>query len=197
MIAAMAGTAMADTYSSYYALAAHKTKNVDYLIAYRNTSSSKAVIAIHGGTIEPETDKIASAAASRGGYDYYAFKGLRSGGSLHITSTNFNEPIAREMVSKSTETLSIHGCGGTRQAITYVGGLDNALGNKVKASLRAAGFKVVSAPSRLGGNSRANIVNRNKINKGVQLELSNPMRNKLGNDSKAFARYTKALTEAL
>ena len=188
---------MADTYSSYKSLKSHKTINVDYKIVCRDTSSSKAVIAIHGGTIEPGTNKIASAVASRGGYDYYGFIGLKKGSSLHITSTKFDEPKARKLVAKSTKTLSIHGCGGTKQAITYVGGLDTALGKKITASLRAAGFKVAPAPARLAGKARANICNSNKIKKGVQLELSKPMRTKLTNNPTLFKKYVAALSKAL
>lgn len=198
MITTLAVPAMADTYSSYNSLKAHKTINVDYKIVSRDTASSKAVIAIHGGTIERETDEIASAVATRGRYDFYSFIALKSGGSsLHITSTNFDEPRARKLVAKSTKTLSIHGCGGTSQAITYVGGLDTTLRNKVMSSLKAAGFKVAYAPSRLGGQARANICNSNSIHKGVQLELSSPMRTKLANNSKSFDLYVKALANAL
>lgn len=197
MMASLAVPAMADTYSSYNSLKAHKTINVDYRIVSRDTSSSTAVIAIHGGAIERETDEIASAVASRGGYDYYGFIGLKNGSSLHITSTKFDEPIARRLVAKSTRTLAIHGCGGTSQAITYVGGLDKTLGKKVKASLQAAGFKAASAPTRLAGTARANICNSNSIHKGVQLELSGPMRTKLANNSALFNNYVAALNKAL
>lgn len=193
----LAGSAMADTYSNYNALKAHKTINVDYKIVSRDTASSTAVIAIHGGTIEHETTEIASAVATRSGHDFYSFEGLKSSSSLHITSTNFNEPTARNLVAKSTKTLSIHGCAGTSQALTYLGGLDTTLGQKVKASLQAAGFKVSTAPSSLGGQARANICNSNSIHKGVQLELSSSMRSQLANNSKAFNLYVTALANAL
>ena len=192
----LAGSAMADTYSSYSSLKAHKTINKDYKIVSRDTASSTAVIAIHGGVIEFETDDIASAVASKGGYDFYAFEGLKSGSSLHITSTKFDEPTARRLVAKSTKTLSIHGCTGSSQ-VTYVGGLDTTLGKKVKASLQAAGFKASTAPSSLAGTARANICNSNSIHKGVQLELTSGMRTKLANNSTAFSAYTTALANAL
>lgn len=197
MVASLAVPAMADVYSSYKSLKAHKTINVDYRIVSRDTPSSTAIIAIHGGVIETGTDKIASALASKGGYDYYGFIGLRKGSSLHITSTKFDEPKARKLVAKSTRTVSIHGCGGTSKAITYVGGLDKALGKKITASLKAAGFKVAPAPARLAGTARANICNSNKVHKGVQLELSKPMRTKLVNNRTQFNKYVAALYKAL
>jgi len=195
-ITTLAAPAMADTYSSYSSLKAHKKINVDYKIVSRDTASSTAVIAIHGGTIEFETDEIASAVATKGGYDYYAFEGLKSGSTLHITSTNFDEPTARKLVAKSTKTLAIHGCTGS-SAVTYVGGLDTTLGKKVKASLQAAGFKVSTPPSRLAGTARSNICNSNSIHKGVQLELTSAMRKNLANNSTAFNAYTTALANAL
>lgn len=193
-LSAVVGPASADTYSSYSALKSHKTINVDYRIVSRDTASSTAVIAIHGGVIESETDEIASAVATKGGYDYYGFLGLRSG--LHITSTNFDEPTARKLVAKSTKTLAIHGCTGSSQ-ITYLGGLDKTTGQKVKTALQAAGFKVSTAPSRLAGTARLNICNSNSIHKGVQLELTKAQRNYLASNSTAFKLYTTALTTAI
>ncbi len=196
-ITTLAGTASADTYANYNALKSHKTNNVDYKIVTLDTASSTAVIAIHGGTIERETTEIASAVAAQGGYDFYSFEGLKSNSSsLHITSTNFNEPTARSLVAKSTKTLAIHGCVGTSQ-VTYLGGLDTSLGKKIKSSLQAAGFKVLSAPSGLGGTARTNICNSNSIHKGVQLELTTSMRNQLANNNQAFNLYVTALANAL
>ncbi|MEA4924484.1 MAG: poly-gamma-glutamate hydrolase family protein [Syntrophomonadaceae bacterium] len=195
-IGALASPASADTYSSYSSLKSHKTINKDYRIKSRDTASSTAVIAIHGGVIEFETDEIADAVASKGGYDFYAFEGLKSGSTLHITATKFDEPTARKLVAKSTKTLSVHGCTGTSQ-VTYVGGLDKTLAAKVKTALKAAGFNVATAPSRLAGTARANICNSNSIHKGVQLELTKAMRTKLSNNSSSFKLYTAALAKAL
>jgi len=197
MVTTLAFPVLADTYSSYSSLKRHNTYGKDYRIVVRDRASSKAVIAIHGGNIEFETDDIASAIASRGGYDYYGFIGITKGFGLHITSTRFNEPKARRLVAKSSKTVAVHGCGGTSRAITYVGGRDKVLGNKIKSALRAAGFTAVSAPARLAGTAKANIVNRNRIGKGVQLELSGPMRSKLARNSALFNRYVNAVNRAM
>lgn len=197
MVTTLAYPVLADTYSSYSSLRAHNTYGKDYRIVTRDRASSKAVIAIHGGNIEFETDDIASAIAARGGYDYYGFIGLRKGFAMHITSTRFNEAKARRLVAKSSKTVAIHGFGGTSRAITYVGGRDKVLGNKIKSALRAAGFTAVSAPARLAGTAKSNIVNRNRIGKGVQLELSRPMRSKLANSSASFNRYVNAVNRAM
>ncbi len=196
MVSTLTFPALAE-YSSYSSLKARNTYGRDYRIVTRDRASSKAVIAIHGGGIEFHTDDIASAIASRGGYDYYGFIGLRKGFGLHITSTKFREARAVNLVRKSTRTVAIHGCGGTSRAVTYVGGRDKYLGNKIKAELRKAGFNAVTAPARLAGSSKANIVNRNRIGKGVQLELSSPMRSKLAKNRTLFNRYVNAVNRAM
>lgn len=197
-IAVGVGPAWADTYSNFNALKAHNKVNVDYKIVSNDTSSSTAVIAIHGGNIERETTEIASAVANQGSLDYYSFEGLKANSSsLHITATHFDEPTARILVAKSTKTLSIHGCYGTSQALTNLGGLDTALGKKIQSNLQTAGFKVVRSPGNIGGTASGNICNRNMIHKGVQLELSVPLRNQLAKNSQDFNRYVTALATAL
>jgi phage replication-related protein YjqB (UPF0714/DUF867 family) len=54
-----------------------------------------AVIAPHGGGIEPGTSELATAIAGDD-FSLYLFEGLKSAGNgeLHITSTNFDEPIS-------------------------------------------------------------------------------------------------------
>lgn len=188
----------ADTYGNFNALQTHNEENVDYRIDSRDSGSGTAVVAIHGGNIEKETTQIASAVANLGGFNFYSFEGLRpQSSSLHITSTRFDESTARNMVAESSRTLSIHGCYGTSQALTNLGGLDKALGQKVREELQAAGFKVVNSPGNIGGTAPGNICNRNSIKKGVQLELSVPLRNQLAGNSQAFDRYVAALASAL
>lgn len=186
----------ADTYKNFAQLSSRETLNSDYQIIAQERGSSTVIIAIHGGNIEKETSEVASAVAAQGGYDYYSFVGLTPG-PLHITSTRFDEPIARNLVASSTRTLSIHGCYGTQKALTNLGGQDIALGEKIKSQLEAAGFVVKRAPGNLGGRDPNNICNLNTSGAGVQLELSAPLRSCLSQDSEAFARYVNALVKAL
>lgn len=188
------GTANADTYPSATSLEAHKKLGVDYRILQTLTPSDSIVLSIHGGNIERGTNQIAQAVASQGGFDYYGFIGLRGSG-LHVTSTNFNESCALRMVKASNQTLSIHGCTGSR-LVTYLGGLDKALMAKVKTQLQNAGFTVKYPPSGLGGSGRANICNRNSKGKGVQLELTSAMRSHLMSNKSDFDRYVSALVKA-
>lgn len=195
------GTAQADVYDSYRQLQARQDKNSDYRIISFNGPSSTAVIAIHGGSIESGTSQMAKEVAKLTGADYYSFEGLKKSNNfvLHITSSNFDEPIGKALVAKSTRTLSIHGCAGSGK-FTYVGGRDKKLAAKVKARLQAAGFRVSQAPGRLNGDHPSNIANENAVGKGVQLELSSSLRRtffKDGQTTSTFDRYAEALAAAL
>ena len=54
---------MADRYANFKELAAASEPDIDYRIRYADRGSSVAIIAPHGGTIEPETAEIAEAIA--------------------------------------------------------------------------------------------------------------------------------------
>lgn len=195
-----------DYYDNYSQLAADKVNGVDYKIDTQDTASNIVVIAIHGGGIEPGTTELAKEVAGNE-YDYYSFAGIMKSGNsiLHITSSNFDEPIARSLVMKSQETISIHGFSSSEK-ITYVGGLDTNLVKKVKESLTSAGFTVADAPSYLAGSNPVNICNSNSIKAGVQIELSTALRASFFKDltssgrkvtTTEFTKYANALISAL
>jgi phage replication-related protein YjqB (UPF0714/DUF867 family) len=195
------GSAQADIYKSFNQLKSKQKRNVDYRIRYHDGPSSTIVIAIHGGLIEMGTCQLAREVAKLTNSDWYTFEGIKKGnnGVLHITSSRFNEPIARSLVANSRKTLSIHGCTGSSK-ITYVGGRDKQLAAKVRSQLKAAGFRIGTASSHLNGNSKYNICNRNKIKQGVQLEISRAQRNAFfsgGSKTDTFHRYAAALAKAL
>ncbi len=196
----------ADLYANYSALSSAKVEGIDYKIVNRNTTSTIAVIAIHGGSIEPGTTELADNIASTK-YDFYTFQGIMKSGnsSLHITSTHFDEPIAISMVKNSKKTLSIHGFSSTSK-LTYVGGLDKVLVNKVKTKLKAAGYRVADAPTSLAALSLYNIANKNLSRAGVQIEVSSALRASFfsslstsGRQTKTtqFYKYTNAIKAAL
>jgi len=190
-----------DYYRSFSKLAKHQARGEDYYINKYDWPSNTAVIAIHAGEIELQTGELAATIADWTGSDLYTFEGIknRNNGILHVTSTRFNEPVVRNLVAKSDKTLSVHGCTGSR-AVTYVGGQDKALGEKIKASLQDAGFKVSTPPKRLNGKNPKNICNKNASGKGVQLELTVPLRKQFVSDSgptDTFYRYAVAVSKAL
>lgn len=198
--------AASDTYANYSQLSAAKVQGTDYKIVSRNTPATTTVFAIHGGMIEPGTSELADTIAGAA-YDFYAFYGTMSKDNftLHITSTNFDEPTARALAHNSTKTLSIHGYSSSDK-ITYVSGLDTVMVNKIKASLTAAGFQVADPPGYLAGTSPLNIANDNLSHAGVQIELSTGLRSTFfaGLTSKGlqtktaeFTKYTNAIKSAL
>ncbi|EHS52160.1 protein of unknown function DUF867, partial [Rhizobium sp. PDO1-076] len=88
-------------YPSFSELSAREIENVDYQISVVNRDSMVAVIAPHGGHIEPGTSELAQAIAGED-LSMYIFSGLRPGRhhrELHITSTNFDEKRCLDLLS--------------------------------------------------------------------------------------------------
>jgi phage replication-related protein YjqB (UPF0714/DUF867 family) len=166
-------------YASYTALAAAKTEGVDYeRRTLPVTGSTWAAIAIHGGGIEPGSGEVARAVAD-GLMAHYEFAAIQpsNNGDLHVTSTNFDEPICQGIVTSSLRCLSFHGYTGTTGvAETALGGLDTATADRIRAALQRAGFSVTTAAQEINGSDPANIANKTTLAAGVQLEMSNALR---------------------
>lgn len=118
-------------YRSFEELAANETDGVDYRIRERYGLSGIAVIAIHGGGIEPGTTEIAEAVAGER-HAFYTFSGLKPSGNacLHITSRHFNEPRGLRLVQHARTVVSIHGCGDT-EPVVLLGGRFVRLGQRI------------------------------------------------------------------
>lgn len=178
---------MADTYANYAALAAAQQIGVDYRLLVRAPAGSRlAHIAIHGGGIEPGTTELAdylAASASK----FYSFDAMLPSGNsiMHITSTNYDEPQALALVASCDYVVSWHGADGSDE-ITYVGGLDTEIAQRVVDALTAAGFTVGSAGPELDGTDPGNITNRGARSMGVQLELT------LAQRQAFFSDFTRA-----
>ena len=174
---------MADKYPNFAELKANERSGVDYRIHVENRDTPVAVIAPHGGSIEPGTLEIA-AAISSDTFSFYAFEALRAAGergSLHITSARFDEPQALELVGKARKAIAVHGRADGRDPATVgVGGLDALLRDEIVAALTAAGFSAAAVfEGGLAGRDPANICNRGVTGAGVQLELPRTLRRQL------------------
>jgi len=170
-------------YRSYQQLIIGEQEDRDFLIHARKGSSGMAVIAPHGGGIEPGTMELAEAIAGRI-HSFYCFEGIKSTGNsdLHIASGYFDEPMGVDMVRRSRTVLAVHGCKGNQEAV-YVGGLDAELREKIRLSLIQAGFSAGLSPrAELAGKSRKNICNRCQSRKGVQFEISKGLRENMFKD---------------
>lgn len=192
---------MGDRYDSFAMLAANEIEGVDYRICVTERASPIAIVAPHGGLIEPGTSQIAAAiAADR--FSLYCFEGLDRANSarLHITSSRFDEPRALALVSASELAIGIHGRKDRGDdASIWVGGLHEALRDAICEALANAGFKAkaVGDGHRLAGRDPANICNRSSIGAGVQLELPKTLRMALVNEARDHAAFATTVRDAL
>jgi phage replication-related protein YjqB (UPF0714/DUF867 family) len=173
---------MADTYKHFADLEQHERSGIDYCVILRREEPAFAIVAPHGGGIEPGTSEIADAIACRR-WSFYTFEGLKRKGNsiLHITSTCFDEPMCVTLLGNSNRVVTIHGeeSDDDGQGV-FLGGLDIELGARVGALLMEQGFDVRKHPDpNLQGLDPKNICNRGTAGAGVQLELSRAVRETL------------------
>lgn len=196
-----------DRYANYDELKRHERKGEDYVILSRAGNSRIAVIALHGGGIEPGTVDIADLLAGAE-HAFYAFKGIKKKGNavLHISSTRFDEFEGIAIAEKAEIVVSIHGCIGEDERV-FVGGRNREMKDRICSALRKAGFKTeISAKEGLHGRHPENICNRCRSGEGVQLEITRGLRGKmfdiierrsLRKRNKLFFKFVEALREAL
>jgi phage replication-related protein YjqB (UPF0714/DUF867 family) len=162
-----------------------------------------AVIAPHGGKIEPNTDAIALSLAAELDLPHFVFIAHASdscldkyGGvdrstrrALHITSTHFNDTRAESLMRSVNRGVALHGHGGPNKIC--VGGITPALRTAFKTYYDAnakqyspSGAAAVIATADddcdgITGTSAANISNRSRVGAGLQLEMSSTFRSEL------------------
>ncbi|HWY16419.1 MAG TPA: poly-gamma-glutamate hydrolase family protein [Rhizomicrobium sp.] len=171
---------MADKYRNFKALREGERKGIDFQIRVYNRSSSAAIIAPHGGKIEPNTSDIATAIANDTS-SLYCFEGTKRADNetLHITSHNFDEPRCLALISGTDTVVAIHGCAGGDESVG-VGGLDMKLRDAIRDALTQVGFKAAAIEhGNLAGTDKNNICNRGRFAKGVQLEITKGLRDRL------------------
>src|SRR5260370_42664995 len=169
---------MVDKYNNFAELLGNERENTGFQIRSRERCGTPAIIAPHGGGIEPGTSELAEA-ISDGDLSFYAFEGIKKGGNgvLHITSGRFDEPKAIALVNASPIVVALHGELVSPDQIVFLGGLDKELGMRIQVALEAAGFVVRTHDDpNLQGVDKSNICNRGRNGQGVQLELSQPLR---------------------
>jgi len=170
-------------YASYEELKQYEREGKDYEILIREGVSGIAVVAPHGGGIEPGTDDIADCIAGTE-HSFYCFKGMKQTGNadLHITSDKFDEPYGLKIIKKAKTVLAIHGCKGN-EPIVHLGGMDDDLIKKMEKLLAGAGFKALRNPRQgLKGKRSRNICNQGRTGQGVQIEISVGLRRKMFDD---------------
>ncbi len=191
-----------DRYNSFSALREHEIEGFGYRIHLEDRSSHVAVIAPHGGFIEPATSEIALAIADER-YSLYRFEGLdaaRLHHEMHITSENFDEPIANGLVASSSIVVAVDGRTDRDDPLTsWIGGLDTSLRDRIIEALRLNGFAAAARVKgeALAGASTGNICNRGKRQAGVQLEIPRGVRDILMKDAQKMERYASAIRSAI
>jgi phage replication-related protein YjqB (UPF0714/DUF867 family) len=173
---------MTDTYPNFATLEQHERAGIDYGVFIRRAEPAFAIVAPHGGGIEPGTSEIADAIACQR-WSFYSFEGLKRRGNsvLHITSTGFDEPMCLVLLGRTNRVVTIHGEESEDDGEgVFVGGLDEELGTSIGALLTASGFDIRRHPDpSLQGLDPKNICNRGASGAGVQLELSRAVRETL------------------
>jgi phage replication-related protein YjqB (UPF0714/DUF867 family) len=194
---------MADQYDSFAALAAREIEGIHYRIKIATRPSPIAVVAPHGGFIEPGASEAAGAIAGES-FSLYCFESLtlRAGGDgLHITSTRFDEPQALSLIAASQLVIGVHGRkNGADDASVWVGGLHETLRDAIRDALVTQGFRAKSVGDGhpLCGRDPANICNKGRLGAGVQLEIPRALRVAFAQESarrRDFAQAVRATLE--
>lgn len=180
---------MPDKYRNFDELSRNERSGIDFRILVRQARSEFAIVAPHGGGIEPGTSEIAAAisalpdSTTSNEWSHYTFEGLKSEGNaqLHITSTRFDEPVCLTVIGRTETVITIHGEESDEDGEgVFVGGVDTELGDRLGDALKANGFIVRKHPDdRLQGLEPCNICNRGASGKGVQFELSRTVRRQM------------------
>ncbi|MDD5321625.1 MAG: poly-gamma-glutamate hydrolase family protein [Methylococcales bacterium] len=182
-----------DRYRSYEELKKNEWSGRDFAVCVTPRPSTIAVIAPHGGLIEPRTTEIASQIAGED-FNLYLFQGTRAKdnyAALHITSHRFDEPSCLALLSICETVVAIHGCKGEKERV-MLGGLDASLKNRICDALQAEGLQVETENHAFLATDQNNICNRGRARKGVQLELTHALRGS-SNESQFVSAVRKVL----
>lgn len=191
-----------DTYSCFADLKkAEGEKSFDITCEMENRSSIYAIMAPHGGGIEPGTTEI-SIAIALDDLSFYIFnaKKLSNNKTLHITSACFDEPKCEAMLKNVETVLGIHGAAdpdtGPKELVWVGGNLRKNFEIHLKETLKPLGFLVEFNPNLAGGNPQ-NICNRGTSKQGMQLELTKSLRNKLKDNPDLLCKFSDAVRRAM
>lgn len=165
-----------------------------------------ALLAPHGGRIEPYTEQIAGLIANELGCTCYCFcsghtrkdrGGKGKNDRHHITSSCIEAPELMELLGDIEVAVSVHGLGWQEADVIEVGGRHEDLRCTLRSALSRSGFLAVD-PRKPGRAAKcsSNIVNRCKGGAGVQLEISQT-RYRSPKDGEARIDLAKAIAGVL
>lgn len=169
---------LAKTFKSFADLAAAYKEGVDYCIKKQTGLHPHiAVVAPHGGAIEPPTSQIASDIAGQE-FSCYLFEGIRKSNNykaLHLTSEYFDERKCLELIADCDQVVTVHGCK-EGEVEVLLGGRDKALAVLIAEALESEGVRARLEGHDFAGTASTNICNQGKSKVGVQLELTEALR---------------------
>jgi len=181
-------------YRGYADLASAQREGDHYSVTVRQCPGARAaVVAPHGGRIEDGTSEIARAIAADD-HHYYLLEGRRPSHNyhtLHLTSHRFDEPRCLALLADADRVVAVHGCRGDRPQV-FVGGRDSLLAAHVTETLRERGIDAQDTNHPFPGLHAHNICNRGRHRRGLQLEITHPLRR-----SSRAAEVAEAVRESL
>lgn len=190
-------------------------KNRDYTITTAPRDSEVIALSIHGGEIEPMTSEITQTLADHYNWSRYDFKAhgtaecLEERGNfdtLHITATQFDDPVALALVNRHSKAIAIHGARNLpRETICVGGGKPSQIQAFINFINRNRDNSPYSINANFGdgkcaglkGEKPFNIVNRTASHAGLQLELSRQMREDLVKQTPEAERLRHILYDAI
>lgn len=188
---------MTDRYRTFTELAAAEREGDGFRTKAIDRASQIAVVAPHGGAIEPGTSRIAQALAGPNS-SLYLFEALKPGRhrDYHVASHRFDDPIALDLLSRAEIAVAIHGRRDTDSPAIWLGGLAIELRDAICCSLTEHDFLAVTS-SKLPGRNPMNICNRAKSGLGVQLEIPRSLRNEFVANENTLAQFCDAIRAPL
>lgn len=160
-----------ERFRSFSELAAVYTEGVDFSRTAVVRRSPFAVVAPHGGNIEPGTSEFARMLAD-GLTSFYAFESRlpEANQDVHLTSARFDDPLCLDVVSISRIVITVHGCRGDYEGV-FIGGRDARLGNQILGALKRNDIPAARDIVHPGMDA-LNICNRGGSHAGVQIEIT-------------------------
>lgn len=173
-------TGPADVYQSWADLKANEKEGTGYTVEVTDRTSGWAHIAIHGGKPELLTKELAKACADERGQKYYAFVGNlpKFNDRLRIPVTKYDEPQCVKLVASAESCIAYHAVSGDKAEV-HIAGQDADAVADLTAALKEAGFTVGTSTKEAGAKDAANICNKTKSKKGVHVELTRALRDKM------------------
>jgi len=189
---------MADLYANFGELRKAYKMRTQFDLRLKKGSSGIIYLTPHGGGIETGCSELSEFSADATD-SYFIFDAKLSTGNsdMHITSTHFDEPNARNLVAQHDIAVSYHGYSDSSVKNTKVGGLDEQLRNLIGEEFTAAGIPWEQEPfeSSIAGAEPDNICNVTRRGMGVQLEMSTLQRTSFFGTNTAAQRRNTILPE--